>query len=65
MTTLQVPPNIATSPQDNGSLRFETETQLFRDDSGNAWTLDMLAGSRQVQRIRRWVRRNYPRTETE
>ena len=23
MTTLQVPPNIATSPQDNGSLRFE------------------------------------------
>lgn len=60
MPILKVPQDIASSPEDSSSLRFDTETQLFSNESGDAWTIDMLAGARPVQRIRRWVADNFP-----
>jgi len=61
MTRIKVPEDIASSPHDSTALTFETDVQLFTDQRGNSWTLDMLAGSRPLQRIRRWVRDNYPK----
>lgn len=56
---IRVPTEVAVSPHDGSQVRFEPTTQTFHDASGNSWTVDMLAGSRKAQRIRRWVRDNY------
>lgn len=62
MTTIKVPTDVATSPQDGSPVRFDPKTRTFHDASGNTWTVDELAGSRKAQRIRKWVRENYPET---
>ncbi len=60
MTIIRVPKDIATSPQDGSQLTFNPETRLFKDESGNLYGLDDLAGARPGNRIKKWVEENYP-----
>ena len=60
MTILKIPEDVTTSPQDSGLLRFDTDTEMFSDGSGNTWTVDELAAARPGNKIRKWVRENRP-----
>jgi len=60
MAVLKVPGDVATSPHDSTALVFETLAQRFVDKHGNKWTIEELAAARPANRIRRWVREQYP-----
>lgn len=55
---IDVPHHVATSPQDSGPVTFDLET--FRDEHGNAWSVDELSAARPANRIRKWARENRP-----
>ena len=64
MATIKVPESVAVSPQDATPLKYETLAQRFVDANGNKYTVDELARCRPGNKVRKWVRENYPKTST-
>lgn len=65
MSVIKVPTSVAVSPQDASPLKYETLAQRFVDANGNKYTVDELAACRPGNRIKKWVRENYPESTGE
>lgn len=61
MPILKVPTDAAVSPEDGSPLRLDTETHVFTDVAGNEFSADDLARGRPANKLRKWLRENYPK----
>jgi hypothetical protein len=60
MTIIQVPADVAVSPEDGSTISLNTDTGTFNDKSGNQLRVADLAASRPANAIKKWLNENYP-----
>ena len=61
MTVIKAPTDLVVSPQDGTPVTLDTDTRLFRDDSGNEFSIDELVGTRKSNAARKWLDEQYPK----